>query len=55
MSQGERGWAWAYGKVRGYHVSALQAFYRATRFKLIGDTGTFSSHGGWRKSRITRR
>ncbi len=55
MEHKDRGWHWAYAKVRGYHVSALHAFYRATRYVLIGDTGAFSSHGGWRKSRITRR
>lgn len=54
MNQSKRGWAWAYRKVRGWHVSSLQAIYRASRFALTGDTGSFASHGGWRKSRLTR-
>lgn len=54
MESSQHGWKWAYQKARGYHVSAVQAFYRATRFWLIGDTGTFLTHGGFRKSRIRR-
>lgn len=54
MDQNRRGWVWAYRKVRGWHVSGFQAFYRATRFAITGDSGSFHSHGGWRKSRLTR-
>ncbi|WP_185268980.1 hypothetical protein [Halopseudomonas xiamenensis] len=52
MSNSRRSWGWAYQKVRSYHVSPLKACYRATRFWLFGDTGSFTSHGGFRKSRI---
>ncbi|WP_193073526.1 hypothetical protein [Pseudomonas sp. FME51] len=52
MNDSKRGWNWAYHKVRSYHVSRFQACYRATRFWLFGDTGSFISHGGFRKSRI---
>ena len=52
MSTQKKSWLWAYHKVRSYHVSRLPAAYRATRFYLLGDTGTFTSHGGFRKSRI---
>ncbi|MFT6465729.1 MAG: hypothetical protein ACJARL_002542 [Halopseudomonas sp.] len=54
MDQKKHGWIWAYTKARSYHLSSLHAGYRATRFFLTGDTGAFSSHGGWRRSRITR-
>jgi hypothetical protein len=54
MDQDRRGWLWAYRKLRGWHVSAVQATYRASRYILTGDTGSFPSHGGWRKSRLTR-
>lgn len=52
MSTQKRSWRWAYHKVRSYHVSWLPAAYRATRFYLFGDTGSFTSHGGFRTSRI---
>jgi len=52
MSNQNRSWRWAYQKIRSYHVSRLRAIYRATRFWLLGDTGSFTSHGGFRKSRI---
>lgn len=52
MSTQKKSWRWAYHKVRSYHVSPLPAAYRATRFYLLGDTGAFTSHGGFRKSRI---
>ncbi len=52
MSKSKRSWSWAYHKARSYHVSRLQACYRATRFWLLGDTGSFVTHGGFRKSRI---
>jgi len=33
----------------------LHACYRATRYALFGDTGAFSSHDGWRRTRICRK
>lgn len=54
MEGEKRGWLWVYRKARSYHVSGVQAFYRATRFCLTGDTGSFATHGGFRKSRIRR-
>lgn len=54
MDSTKRGWNWAFKKARSYHVSAMQACYRATRFWLTGDTGSFVTHGGFRKSRIKR-
>ena len=35
------GWLWAYRKMRSWHVSAVQAVYRASRYRLTGDTGSF--------------
>ncbi|WP_341707980.1 hypothetical protein [Halopseudomonas sp.] len=54
MDDRKRGWRWAYLKTRSYHISKLQAAYHATRFWLTGDTGSFTSHGGLRKTRIRR-
>ncbi|SDS42347.1 hypothetical protein SAMN05216271_1889 [Halopseudomonas sabulinigri] len=54
MSEPKRGWRWAYRKTRSYHTSKAQAFYRATRYWVTGDTGSFISHGGFRKTRIRR-
>ncbi|MBL4834649.1 MAG: hypothetical protein JKY26_11840 [Pseudomonas sp.] len=54
MSSSSRGWIWAYNKARSYHVSRMSAFVRATRFWVTGDTGSFTSHGGFRRSRIKR-
>jgi len=54
MKERKRGWLWAYRKTRSYHTSMAQACYRATRFWITGDTGTFVSHGGFRKTRIRR-
>ncbi len=54
MKERKRGWLWAYRKTRSYHTSMPQAFYRATRFWITGDTGSFVSHGGFRKTRIRR-
>ncbi|SDR69655.1 hypothetical protein SAMN05216421_0047 [Halopseudomonas xinjiangensis] len=54
MDENKRGWLWVYRKARSYHVTGLQAFYRATRFWITGDTGSFPTHGGFRKSRIRR-
>jgi hypothetical protein len=53
-SSNSRGWFWAYNKTRSYHVSRSSAFFRATLFWITGDTGSFASHGGFRKSRIRR-
>lgn len=50
----KRGWWWAYQKTRSYHVNKLSACYRATRYWLNGDTGNFSTHGGFRKTRIRK-
>lgn len=50
----QHNWMWAYRKARSYHISPVQACYRAVRFSLWGDTGFFTSHGGFRKSRIRR-
>lgn len=55
MNRDNRGWVWAYRKARSYHLSVIHALYRATRFMLFGNTGAFPSHGGWRKTRITRK
>jgi len=54
MSSPKRGWRWVYGKIVGFHVGRWQAVYRATRYWLTGDTGSFMSHGGFRRSRIRK-
>lgn len=54
MGNSSRGWSWAYSKARSYHVSRVTAFFRASRFWITGDTGSFTTHGGFRKSRIRR-
>ena len=54
MDSDKRGWLWVYRKARSYHVSSVQAGYRQMRFWLTGDTGSFATHGGFRKSRIRR-
>lgn len=48
------GWGWAYRKIRSLHASRGTALFRATLYWLRGDSGSFSSHGGWGKSRIRR-
>lgn len=45
---------YAYPKIRSWHVSAALAAWLAIRFALLGDTGRFRSHGGWRVSRLCR-
>lgn len=54
MDSSSRGWSWAYSKTRSYHASHITVFFRATRFWITGDTGYFTTHGGFRKSRIRR-
>ena len=50
----KRGWAWAYYKMRELYCSRLTAGYRATRYALLGDTGTFYNDLTGRKIRIYR-
>ncbi|MGC4010502.1 MAG: hypothetical protein QM805_16825 [Pseudomonas sp.] len=45
---------YAYRKVRSWHVGPLRAGWLALRYALWGSTGKFSSHGGWRMSRLSR-
>lgn len=44
----------AYGKARDWHCSRPRALLVGVRFALWGDSGRFTSHGGWRISRISR-
>lgn len=44
----------AYGKAREWHCSRLRASLVGVRFAVWGDSGRFTSHGGWRISRISR-
>lgn len=44
----------AYGKAREWHCSRLRASLVGVRFAVWGDSGRFTSHGGWRMSRISR-
>lgn len=44
----------AYGKARDWHCSRPRAWLVGVRFALWGDSGRFTSHGGWRISRISR-
>ncbi|AWH36114.1 MULTISPECIES: hypothetical protein [Stenotrophomonas] len=44
----------AYGKAREWHCSRLRASVVGLRFAVWGDSGRFTSHGGWRVSRISR-
>ena len=50
----KRGWLWAYRKIRGLQCSRFTAAYRATRYVLRNDTGTFHSTLTWQKIRIYR-
>ena len=50
----KRGWTWAYRKMRDLHCSRSSALYRATRFWLRGDTGTFVCELTHKKIRINR-
>jgi len=52
--QGDRGWLWAYRKIRSWFCSPVTAAFRATVYVVFGSTGTFLSHHRQRKSRITR-
>jgi len=47
-----RRFRYAYRKVREWHVGSVRAGWLALRYGLTGDTGRFSSHGGWRVSRL---
>jgi len=42
----------AYVKMRDWGVGPVRASLLAVRFSVVGDTGRFLSHQGWRKSRI---
>ena len=47
-------WLWAYRKLRSWDVGRVSSAFLATLFHWRGDTGLFYSHGGLRKSRLTR-
>jgi hypothetical protein len=49
-----KGWVWAYKKIRRFGFSRSTAFYRASRYVLLGDTGTFKYKNGWEKFRFRR-
>ena len=53
-NKSKRGWSWAYKKIWGLHCSKFTSAYRATRYALLGDTGTFYSKVSWQKIRIYR-
>ncbi|WP_300731078.1 hypothetical protein [Pseudomonas sp.] len=53
-SSTKRGWKWAYQKIRSLQCSRLCSLYRATRFAIKGDTGTFHNPVSWQKIRIRR-
>ncbi|WP_159094752.1 hypothetical protein [Stenotrophomonas sp. ESTM1D_MKCIP4_1] len=44
----------AYSKAREWHCSRLRSSVVGLRFAVWGDSGRFTSHGGWRVSRISR-
>jgi hypothetical protein len=48
-------YTYAYRKIRSWHVDVLRSAWLALRYWLSGDTGRFSSHGGWRVSRLHRK
>ena len=43
---------YAYRKIRAWYVSPVKAGLLAVRYGITGDSGRFSTHGGWRVSRI---
>lgn len=43
---------YAYAKVRGWHVGRAKAVFVALRYAATGDSGRFTSHGGWRVSHL---
>ncbi|MFV3414973.1 hypothetical protein ACQCLI_12505 [Pseudomonas nitroreducens] len=47
-------WIRAYRKLRSWDVGRVSSAFLATLFHWRGDTGLFYSHGGLRKSRLTR-
>lgn len=44
----------AYRKARLWQCSILSSCYRGIRYALLGDSGVFRTHRGWRISRIRR-
>lgn len=46
---------YAFRKARGWQASLVAAAWAALRYAISGDTGYFRSHGGWRRSRISRK
>lgn len=55
VQEERRGWRWAYRKIRAMQVGRLSSAYRATLYWLRGDSGRFSSHGGWMRTVVRRR
>ncbi|MDN6859721.1 hypothetical protein QO207_24305 [Pseudomonas sp. CAN2814] len=53
-SSSDDNWLWAYRKLRSWDVGRVSSAFLATLFHYRGDTGLFYSHGGLRKSRLTR-
>ncbi|MCP1623828.1 hypothetical protein [Pseudomonas nitroreducens] len=53
-SSSDDSWLWAYRKLRSWDVGRVSSAFLATLFHWRGDTGLFYSHGGLRKSRLTR-
>lgn len=43
---------YAYAKVRSWHVGRGKAAFVAARYAATGDSGRFTSHGGWRVSHL---
>ncbi|GEM_PF-1128645 len=43
---------YAYSKIRDWHVSPVKAAFIAVRYAITGDSGRFTSHGGWRVSHL---
>lgn len=43
---------YAYAKVRGWHVGRSKAVLVALKYAATGDSGRFTSHGGWRVSHL---
>lgn len=50
----DNSWIRAYRKLRSWDVGRVSSAFLATLFHWRGDTGLFYSHGGLRKSRLTR-
>lgn len=43
---------YSYAKFRDWHVGAGKSAILAARYALTGDSGRFTSHGGWRVSHL---